>query len=58
MIKLHYRPPEIRDQTQAMPFVPGAAPLCSDHKEAAETCSCGMPDDVRPIVLRSVMERG
>lgn len=61
MIKLHYRPPEIRDQiqdgkSQHMPFVSGGAPLCSDHLEAAETCTCGggIPVDVRTIILRSV----
>jgi hypothetical protein len=58
MIKLHYRPPEIRDKIHDMPFVPGGAPLCSDHVEAAENCTCGMPDEVRTVILRSVMKRG
>lgn len=59
MIKLHYRPPEIRDKKiEDMPFVPGGAPLCADHLEAAETCTCGMPDEVRTIIVRSVMKRG
>jgi hypothetical protein len=57
MIKLHYRPPEMRDKTQHMPFVPGGAPLCADHVAAAENCSCGMPDEVRATILRSMTQR-
>jgi hypothetical protein len=62
MIKLQYRPPDIRDKSQDgkikdMPFVPGAAPLCSEHAEAAENCACGIPVEVRTIILRSVLKR-
>jgi len=58
MIKLHYRPPEIRDKTRDMPFVPGGAPLCAEHAQAAENCSCGMPDEVvRTIALRTMPRR-
>jgi hypothetical protein len=61
MVKLHYRPPDLRDKTRDdklhMPFVPGGAPLCADHLAAAENCSCGMPDEVPTINLRGATKR-